>query len=264
MAIDLDELLRTQPEDLVDESRGPLEDMEQDVQRRVGRRRRRRRVGAGCGVLAVPAVVLAAPTMLGERSSPDVSTNVEAPATTDPPLAPARPVGVERIDAYGGLTGTARIVVHFDAPVPTDAPMYVDDIEHPDAPGIAYTTQDPTGLKVCQNTHWLHGDEGTVDVLIPTAWLEPGTRGSDIPLETHDKPGEGPRLRRAQRHLAPRQLHPDRDLGSRVRRPRRRHRHHQGVNEPEPEPDAGAWVRWAKCAVRRVWSGSGQSRRMSR
>lgn len=192
MAIDLDQLLRTQFEKLMDESHGPMEVMEQDVLHRVGRRRRRRRVAAGCGVLAVLALVVAAPTVFGGRSSPDVSTNRKAPATTDPPLAPAQPVGVELIDAYGGPTGTARIVVHFDAPVPTDPPMYVDDIEHPDAPGIAYTAQGPHGLKVCENTHWFPGDEGTVDVLIPLAWLEPGTRGSKIPLETHDNPGKVP------------------------------------------------------------------------
>jgi hypothetical protein len=187
VAIDLDELLRTRFEDLVDESRGPLEDVEQDVLHRVGRRRRRRRrVGAGCGVLVVLALVVAAPVVLGDRSSPDVSTKREAPATTDPPLAPARPVGVELIDAYGGVTGTARIVVHFDAPVPADAPMYVDDIERPDAPGIAYTTQRPNRVMVCENRHSFPGDEGTVDVLIPVAWLEPGTRGSDIPLDIHD------------------------------------------------------------------------------
>jgi hypothetical protein len=193
MAIDLDALLRTRLEELVDESRGPLEDLERDVRRRVDRRRRhRRRVRAGCGVLAVLALVLAVSTVLDDGSSPDVSTNADAPATTDRPLAPVQPVGVELIDAYGGPTGTARIVVHFDAPVPTDAPVYVDDIEHPDAPGIAYTTQDPSGLKVCQNTHYFPGDEGTVDVLIPTAWLKPGTRGSEIPLETHDNPAKVP------------------------------------------------------------------------
>ena len=71
-------------------------------------------------------------------------------------------------------------------PVPTDAPTYVDDIEHPDAPGIASTTQRPDGLEVCQNTHSFPGDLGTVDLLIPTAWLEPGTKGSEIPLEIHD------------------------------------------------------------------------------
>lgn len=192
MAIDLDELLRAQLEELMDESRGTLEDLERDVQRRVARRRRRRRASVGCGVLAVLALVLAAPTVLGDRPSPDVSTNADAPATTDPPLAPAHPVGVEQIDAYGSPTGTARIVVHFDAPVPTDAPMHVNDIEHPDAPGIAWTTQGPSGLKVCQNTHWFPGDEGTVDILIPTAWLKPGTRGSEIPLKTHDNPSKVP------------------------------------------------------------------------
>lgn len=194
MTTDLDEILRRQFEDLMDESRGPMEDLEQDVLRRVGRRRlRRRRVGAGCGVVAVLALVVAAPRVLGDRSSPDVSTDREVPATTDPPLlAPVQPVGIELIDAYGGLTGAERIVVHFDAPVPTDAPRYVDDIEHPDAPGIAYTTQRPDGLEVCENTHWFPGDEGTVDILIPVAWLEPGTRGRDLPLEIHDNPGKVP------------------------------------------------------------------------
>jgi hypothetical protein len=200
MASDLDELLRTQFEDLVDESRGPLEDLEQDVLRRVGRRRRRRRVGVGCGVLAVVALVAAVPMVLGDRSSPDVRTKREAPATapTDPPRVPgdprgpAQPVGIELIEAYGGETGTGRIVVRFDGPVPTDAPRYVDDIEHPDAPGIVYTAQDPLGLKVCHNTHWFPGELGTVDVLIPTSWLTPGTRGSDIPLEAYDNPGKVP------------------------------------------------------------------------
>lgn len=185
MTIDVDELLRTRFEDLIDESRGPVEDLERDVRHRVGRRRRRRRVGAGCGVLAVLVLAGTAPAVLGDRSSPDVSTNRDAPGPTDPQLMPAQPVGVERVDAYGGTTGTARIVVHFDGPVPTDAPSYVDDIEHPDAPGIVYTTQRPDGLKVCENTHWFPGDEGTVDVLIPVTWLEPGIKGSEIPLENH-------------------------------------------------------------------------------
>jgi hypothetical protein len=184
MAIDLDELLRARFEDLVDESRLPLEDLQQDVRRRVGRRWRRRRVGTG-GVLGVLALVIAA--VLGQRSAPDVSTNA-----VGPPLAPARPVDVERIDAYGGVIGTARIVVHFDGPVPGDAPRYVDDIEHPDAPGIVYTTQRPDRVMVCQNRHSFPSERGTVDVLIPTAWLAPGTRGTEIPLKAHDNPAKVP------------------------------------------------------------------------
>jgi hypothetical protein len=188
MAIDLDELLRTRLRDLIDESRDRLEDMEQDVLRRIGRHRRLRRVKAGCAALAVLAVVLVMPTVLGDRSSPEVRTTAEAPATNHPRLAPAHPVGVELIEAYPGLTGTGRVVVHFDAPVPTAAPTYVDDIEHPDVPGIAYTTQRPDGLKVCGNTHWFPDDQGTVDVLIPTAWLKAGTRGTDIPVQSHGTP----------------------------------------------------------------------------
>jgi hypothetical protein len=182
MGIDLDELLRARFEDLVDESRAPLEDLQRDVRRRVGRRRRRRRVGTGGGVLAMLALVVA---VLGQRSAPDVSTNA-----VGPPLAPARPVNVERIDAYGGVRGTARIVVRFDGPVPIDAPRYVDDIEHPDAPGIVFTTQRPARVMVCQNRHSFPGEKGTVDVLIPTAWLEPGTRGTEIPLKAHDNPAK--------------------------------------------------------------------------
>jgi hypothetical protein len=76
MAIDLDELLRTRLRDLIDESRGRLEDMEQDVLRRIGRHRRLRRVKAGCAALAVLAVVLVMPTVLGDRSSPEVRTTI--------------------------------------------------------------------------------------------------------------------------------------------------------------------------------------------
>jgi hypothetical protein len=192
MAIDLDDLLRTRFRDLVDETRGPLEGLEHDVRRRVGRRRRRRRMGAGGAILAVLAVILAAPTLLGDESTPEVRTNKQPIATTPQPIVPAQPVGIEKVEAYGGTVGTKRIVVHFDAPIPTDAPTYVDDIEHPDAPGIAYTTQDPSGLKLCQNTHWFPGEQGTVDILIPTAWLEPETRGDDIPFQAYDNPAKVP------------------------------------------------------------------------
>jgi hypothetical protein len=187
MAIDLDELLRARFEDLVDESRVPLEDLQQDVQRRMGRRRRWRRAGTGGGVLAVVALVLVLAAVLLDGTRPDVRTNADGP-----PLAPAERVGVERIDAYGGPTGTVRVVVRFDGPVPTDAPRYVDDIEHPDLPGILYTTQRPDRVMVCQNRHSFPGEKGTVDVLIPTEWLTPGIRGSEIPLKAHDNPAKVP------------------------------------------------------------------------
>jgi hypothetical protein len=190
MSLGLDELLRSRLTGLLDESRAPIEDVAQDVLRRVRHRRRLRRAGAVCGVLALLTVALAGPTVLGGDATPDVKTG--APTTTSPPLAPARPVSIERIDAYGGLTGTARIVVHFNSPVPADAPTYVDDIEHPGAAGIVYTTQRPSEVKVCGNRHFFPGDKGTVDVLIPTAWLRPGIKGSDIPLEMHDDPGKVP------------------------------------------------------------------------
>src|SRR5918997_3009615 len=193
MAIDLDEMLGSRLRDLVDESRRPVEDVKNDVLRRVVRRRRVRRVTAGCGVLAALALVLIAPAVLDSEASPDVSTDADdtaVPATSAPPLAPTEPVAVERIDAYGSAAGTERIVVHFDAPVPTVAPGYVDDIEHPDAPGIAITTQRPDGLRLCGNTHYFPGDVGTVDVLIPTTWLDPGTKGSEIPLVNHSNLGK--------------------------------------------------------------------------
>jgi hypothetical protein len=195
MASELDELLRGRLADLVDESRRPVEELNDDVQRRVVRRRRVRRMTAGCGVLAALALVLIAPAVFDGAAAPDVSTDADdatGPATSAPPLAPAEPVAVERIDAYGSAAGTERIVVHFDAPVPTVAPPYVDDIEHPDTPGIAITTQRPNGLKLCGNTHSFPGDVGTVDVLIPTAWLEPGTTGSDIPLVNHSNQAKVP------------------------------------------------------------------------
>lgn len=195
MAIDLDEMLRSRLKDLVDESRRPAEEVKDDVLRRVVRRRRVRRVTAGCGVLAALALLLIATAVLDVRTSPDLSTDADdaaGPATSAPPLAPTEPVAVERIDAYGSAAGTERIVVHFDAPVPTVAPAHVEDIEHPDAPGIAITTQRPNGLKLCGNTHYFPGNVGTVDILIPTTWLEPGTKGTEIPLVNHSNEAKVP------------------------------------------------------------------------
>lgn len=193
MSTGLDELLRNRLTDITDQTLPPMEDVAQDVLRRVGRRRRWRRVRAGCGVLGLLAVAMGVSAVARGPSSPDVQTDpAETPATTGPLPGPAHPVALERIDAYGGPTGTARIVVHFDAPLPTDEPTYVEDIEQPDALGIVYTTQPPQRIKVCQNTHIFPGEKGTVDVLIPTAWLRPGTRGTDIPVVNHDDPAKVP------------------------------------------------------------------------
>jgi hypothetical protein len=141
-------------------------------------------IGAAGGLLAAFALSAGAAIVLG-GGSPDVVTSDASPSDErgrQPPLAPARPVRVEAVDVYSGPTGTERLVIHFDGPVPEDSPPYVPDIEHPDRPGLVYTAQHPDGLRVCANTHWFPGDLGTVDVLIPETWLVGGALADDVPL----------------------------------------------------------------------------------
>jgi hypothetical protein len=185
MATDLDDLLRSRLRDLVDEPGCTSDELEREVCSRVDRRRRgRRSTLVGGGLLAVLALSAGAVIVLAD-GSPDVVTSdgssPEARGSQSEPV-PARPVNVEAIDVYFGPAGTERLVVHFDRPVPNDRPTYVADIEHPDARGLVYTTQRPDGLRVCADTHWFPGDIGTVDVLIPEAWLASGGLADDVPL----------------------------------------------------------------------------------
>jgi hypothetical protein len=56
MSIGLDELPRSRLTGLLDEARVPIEEVEQDVLRRIVRRRGLRRAGALCGALATLTV----------------------------------------------------------------------------------------------------------------------------------------------------------------------------------------------------------------
>lgn len=148
------------------------------------------------GALVTALVVCAVP-MIGLLASPQdgVSSDhpsVEGPAAP-PTVQPRYTVAIESIDAYGSSTGTGRVVIHFDGPVPDDPVTYVTEVEHPDAPGLAYTIQDPDGLEVCSHTHRFPGDRGTVDLLIPEDWLAAtitDLREYPVPVEAHDNPAK--------------------------------------------------------------------------
>jgi hypothetical protein len=184
MATDLDGLLRSGLHDLVGEPGCSADELEREVRSRIDRHRRRRRSTVAGGVVAVLVLSVGAGIVFGGRSSDLVTSDGSPPGagTRQPGPTPARPVNVESIDVYGGPTGTERLVIHFDGPVPGDVPTYVADIEHPGAPGLVYATQHPNGLRVCADTHWFPGDLGTVDVLIPEAWLARGGLADDVPL----------------------------------------------------------------------------------
>jgi hypothetical protein len=185
MTTDLDDLLQSRLRDLVDRPEYTSDELEREIRSRADRHRRRRRSTLiGGGLLTVLALSAGAAIVLADGSPEVVTSDASSSHARGPQLGPVpdRPVTVEAIDGYAGPTGTERLVVHFDGRVPQDPPTYVADIEHPDAPGLVYTTQRPDGLKVCADTHWFPGDTGTVDVLIPETWLAPGALPDDVPL----------------------------------------------------------------------------------
>jgi hypothetical protein len=185
MATDLDDLLRSRLRELVDRPGYTADELEREVRSRADRHRRRHRsTVVGGGLLAVIALSAGAAIVLTDGSPDFVTSDASSPEASrpNPGPTPDRPVNVEAIDVYAGPTGTERLVVQFDGPVPHDPPTYVPDIEHPDVPGLAYTTQQPDGLKLCDATHWFPGDTGTVDLLIPETWLASATLPDDPPL----------------------------------------------------------------------------------
>lgn len=148
------------------------------------------------GALVMALVVCTVP-MVGLLSSPQDGATSDDPSGEGPAASPTiqsrYTVAIESIEAYGSAVGTGRVVIHFDGPVPDDPVTYVADVEQPDAPGLAYTTQDPSGPEVCSHTHRFPGDRGTVDLLIPEDWL--ATTVTDlweypVPIEAHDNPAE--------------------------------------------------------------------------
>jgi len=168
----------------------PVDAVTGDVRRRVAHRRRRR--AAAVTVVAVSAVAAGVWATSEPPTAEVVTANGRGAAGTtgdgrgDGALEPVSVISVgTEVQADGGQT----VSVQLDGPVPDRPVTFVDDITDPDAPGIGYTTQGPSGLHVCGARHWFPGVVGTVDVLLPADWLAPGSPDADMGLTTSDVPG---------------------------------------------------------------------------
>lgn len=143
----------------------------------------------GGGTLVAGSVEL--PTVRVE-SPPDVVMSDGGGQERVPARATRGMAVIVAIDVYGGVEGTSRVEVTFDRPVPDVAPVQVRDVDAPAGDRISWTTQPPSPLQVCQDTHSFPGDKGTVDVLVPAVWLAPGTQPEAIDTRIHEVDGWPP------------------------------------------------------------------------
>lgn len=80
---------------------------------------------------------------------------------------------VERAHVVGGAGGITEIRIDFDRALPSSEIRYVEDVSlaDPDV-GLAFTTQEATSVQVCDSVHsFPPPSQGTVDLLIPSAWF---------------------------------------------------------------------------------------------
>jgi len=163
---DLLERLRTQVERATD----PIDPSE--ISRTIRRRRRSRTLNiAAVTTLAAAAVAVVA---LQAPQREERTSSVPTPSPGNLGLS------LERIVAPEEPDGTRVVLIEFDGELPEGAATYVEDIKSADAPGgLTYTTQDMTDtVWVCADRHFGFGPgaagHDTIDVLIPSAWLEVG------------------------------------------------------------------------------------------
>lgn len=157
----------------------------------VKRRRRRRLHRAALGVLPVVLVLgLVGSALLFTVDSDDATVTAAegepAPATTDR-------VTVARTEVVADEVGTIRVVMEFDRPLPVGGAAHVEDITSVDTPdSVLFTTQPPSGVHVCADTHFFGASAGgTVDVLIPSRWFADGHQTYTSRL---DRIGEPPKF----------------------------------------------------------------------
>ncbi len=193
MTTDIDEPLRTHVRRLADTPHRSIDDLEHAVLQRFGRRRRTRRmlasVGAaaliGAGAVAVQAARDDAPNVMIAGTSPtalvaDVPPGSTTAPETNPPTTTEPDVdvdvAVEAIDVDRLGRGGAQVTFTFDGELPDIPVAFARDIHDVDAPGIAYTVQDPASeIYVCESWHYFTGAKtGSVDVLIPSDWWRTG------------------------------------------------------------------------------------------
>lgn len=207
--------LRLHLRELVEESAASVNEVERDVITYVGRRRRRWRL-AMLGIVA--AVVLAAAGaafVVESDSSPEVAIAREPTPSEQSEPGTAAPeesepgstaLSVRVIEVHAGLDGGQDVVIVFNGHLPIDEVTYLEDINHlfgvVHIPHIAYTVQDPSAMRVCDDVHWDFGPgatKGSIDVLIPSQWLESGASVHEVPQrrvpgvrpeDTVDSPGK--------------------------------------------------------------------------
>ena len=204
--------------ELVEESAGSVNEGEQDVITYVGRRRRRWRLVMLGSVAAVVLAAAGAAFVVDSDSSPGVvvareptpSERSEADtAAPEESEAGSTALSLRVIEVHAGLDGGEDVVFLFDGHLPIDEVSYVEDINHLNIPGgvdhiphIAYTVQDPSAVRVCDDVHWGFGPgatTGSIDVLIPSQWLASGAPVHEVPQrsvpaarpdDTVDSPGK--------------------------------------------------------------------------
>lgn len=107
-----------------------------------------------------------------DEAHSDGEVTIILPATT----FSDRAVRLQRIEARNGPSGTERVAVSFDRPLPSDEVIHVTDLASHVEGVVSYTTQGPAAfLSICGAGHGGFGTEGvaTVDLLIPAAWFDP-------------------------------------------------------------------------------------------
>lgn len=159
-----------------------------DVMRRITRRRARRTVGlSGLAVVSLVGALTVA-SRLGDSSR---AVHAPAPPTTE--SDDVDPVGELRllaIEARGGPRGTERVILEFSGPLPEQDPAEYTPDRWADPNGrVMFTTQGVGSgtLQICGDWHESVGVK-TVDILIPSEWLDP-MRSRDEPVIRPDPDG---------------------------------------------------------------------------
>ena len=128
------------------------------------------------------------------RTGPSDASPDSAPTTAEPEPDPlGSGLSIRKIETHSRVEGGQDFVIVFDGPVPDDRITYVRNVEHVDAPAIAYRTQEwtpekPTPLRTCEDTHFGFDPPvvvGQVDVLIPADWFSAPPVTDKIVWERH-------------------------------------------------------------------------------
>ncbi len=136
-------------------------------------------VGAVLLVFRDGSQVVATDAVVGAASSQAPVPNAESPVAPAGEIeAPTSFLSMEWMDVSGGPEGTERVVLVFDGDLPEVPIQFVDDVASPEPSAVSYATQGTgdQGVRVCDGIHWFpSATTGSVDVLLPGDWFEPGS-----------------------------------------------------------------------------------------